>query len=81
MKPEEFQEAYVAIRHLPYLRESSHNIAGGGVLAQGQQVWIRSMDESEPEQNSIYAFVEDIGIVALDPRWLRKRDSPLGRAS
>jgi hypothetical protein len=69
-KPDEFREAYVAIQNIPYLRESPQDLAGGGVLAKGQLVWIQTMFDAEERPISISAFVDDIGIISLDARWL-----------
>jgi hypothetical protein len=70
VKPDEFREAYVAMQNIPYLRESPQDLAGGGVLAKGQLVWIQTMFHAEERPTSIFAFVDDIGIISLDARWL-----------
>jgi hypothetical protein len=69
-RPNEFREVYVAIQNIPYLRESPQDLAGGGVLAKGQLVWIQTMFDAEERPNSISGFVDDIGIISLDPRCL-----------
>ena len=69
-KPNEFREVYLAIQNIPYLRESPQDLASGGVLAKGQLVWVQTTDDAEERPNSISAFVDDIGIISLDPRWL-----------
>jgi hypothetical protein len=67
-KPNEFRKAYIAIQNIPYLRESPQGLASGGVLAKGQLVWVQTMFDAEERLNSISAFVDDIGIISLDPR-------------
>jgi hypothetical protein len=69
-KPNEFREVYIAIQNIPYLRESLQDFASGGVLAKGQLVWVQTIFDAEERPNSIYAFVDDIGIILLDHRWL-----------
>ena len=69
-KPDEFREAYVAIQNIPYLRESPQDLASGGVLAKGQLVWVQTMFDAEERPNSISAFVDDVGVISLDARWL-----------
>ena len=69
-KPNEFREVYLAIQNIPYLRESHQDLASGGVLARGQLVWVQTTNDAEERSNSISAFVDDIGIISLDPRWL-----------
>jgi hypothetical protein len=69
-RPQEFQKAYRATRNTPYLRGSPLALASGGVLAQGKLVWLQSTFSAETRPISISAFVDDIGIITLDPRWL-----------
>jgi hypothetical protein len=69
-KPNKFREACVVVQDLPYLRESPQNLASGGVLAKGQLVWVQTMFHAEERSNSISAFVDDVGIISLDARWL-----------
>jgi len=72
-----FQNAYVTLRNIPYLCEDASPLEGtlsGGVLATGQMVWTREVYEFENRPQSTIAFVEDIGIVSLDPRWLVRSD-------
>ena len=69
-KPDKFREGYIAIQNIPYLRKSPQNLVSGGVLCKGQLVWVQTMFEMEERPNSISAFVDDIGIILLDPRWL-----------
>jgi len=74
-RPAEFQEAYIATQNIPYLRASPHYLArSGGVLAKGQLIWVHTMSDIRQRPHSIFAFVDDIGLVSLDPGWLKKCD-------
>ena len=68
-KPSEFREVYIAIQNIPYLRESPQELVSGGVLAKGQLVWVQTMFNAE-ERPTISAFVDDVGVISLDARWL-----------
>ena len=69
-RPHEFREVYIATRNLPYLRIYPPDCASGGVLAKGQLVWVQTGFDAEDRPVSISAFVDDIGIVSLDPQLL-----------
>jgi hypothetical protein len=69
-RPHEFREACIAIRNIPYLRVSPPHFASEGVLAKGTLVWVQTMIGAEERPTSISAFVDDFGIISLDPRWL-----------
>lgn len=72
LKPEAFQQPFVALRNIPYLcgvpEDRDHS--QGGVLCQGQKVWIQSGAVPDRTLKLEAAFVEDVGIVSLDPHWL-----------
>jgi len=70
----EFQEVYTAIQNIPYLHESPQDLASGRVLAKGRLVWVQTMFDAKERPISISAFVDDIGIISLDPRWLAVAD-------
>lgn len=73
LKPQGFQQENVAIRNLPYiamedsLRES---LDAGGVLGSGQVVWTEATVAARPRPHSAMAYVDGIGVVRVDPRWL-----------
>ncbi len=73
LKPQVFQQANVAFRNIPYtvlegsLRDS---IDTGGVLGSGQVVWTENSMKALPRPHSARAFVDGIGMVMVDPRWL-----------
>ena len=69
-RPHEFREAAIAIRNIPYIRVSPQDFASEGVLAKGKLVWVQTMIGAKERPISISAFVDDIGIILLDPRWL-----------
>jgi hypothetical protein len=68
-KPSEFREVYIATQNIPYLRESPQELVSGGVLAKGQLVWVQTIFDAE-ERPTISAFVDDVGVISLDARWL-----------
>ena len=76
VKPEIFQKPYVALGHIPYVcGESSSGTSGaGGVLSRGQTVWTAESYEPRRAENLTSVFVEDIGVISLDPHWLVRAD-------
>ena len=72
-KPQVFQQANIAVRNLPYtvledsLRDS---VDTGGVLGSGQLVWTESSLTARPHPHSAIGFVDGIGMIRVDPRWL-----------
>ncbi len=73
LKPQLFQKQHIATRNLPYivmedsLREA---IDAGGVLGSGQVVWTETAFPARPRPHTAMAFVDGIGMVRVDPRWL-----------
>ncbi len=73
LKPQGFQQENIAVRNLPYiamednLRESQD---AGGVLGSGQIVWTEAALATRPLPHSAMAYIEGIGVVRIDPRWL-----------
>lgn len=73
LKPQGFQQENVAIMNLPYiamedsLRES---LDAGGVLGSGQIVWTETAFVTRPRPHSAMAYIDGIGVVRIDPRWL-----------
>ncbi len=73
LKPQVFQQANVAVHNLPYtvLEESLRDSLGtGGVLGSGQLVWTEASLAVRPRPHSAIGFVDGIGMVCVDPRWL-----------
>ena len=73
VKPETFQKPCVALRHVPYLFEE--NSPTGGVLGRGQTVWVQNDCDPQKAPHAARAFVENVGVVSLDPRWLVSADA------
>jgi len=75
LPPEPFRHSFVAVRNIPYTRRDGTRREGpfsGGVLGRGQLVWTR--ESGKLRSDSVTAFVEDLGPVSLDPRWLVPAD-------
>ena len=76
-KPEAFQNPYVTLRPVAYVRgdgSSREDYGSSGVLGGGARVWIKDYRELAARSRSTVAFVEDIGIISLDPRCLARTD-------
>lgn len=69
-RPQSFKYAFVALHNIPYaeLDEQRRVQASGGVLSEGQVVWADHLHQWQPSM--AMAFLESVGVVALDPRWL-----------
>ena len=74
LRPETFQRSYVVFRNSPYLMTDSAQgfSAMGGVLSRGQVVWLQGLDGKQPR--SVTAFVDEIGLILMDPRGLVSAD-------
>lgn len=74
LRPELFQRSYVVFRNCPYFTSDSPELfdAMGGVLSRGQVVWLEGLEGKHPR--SVTAFVDEIGLVSLDPRVLVPAD-------
>jgi hypothetical protein len=75
-KPEMFRTPYVAMRHVPYVfgDGTKGTVASGGVLSRGQTVWTEDDYEPRRVQRTTKVFVEGLGIVSLEGRWLVRAD-------
>lgn len=69
-RPQDYDELRVTVRNMTYQCEDE-NFNGmhtaGGVLSKGQMVWIR---KSPAFAYKISAYVEGVGLVIIDPRFL-----------
>jgi hypothetical protein len=76
VKPPAFQKRYLALQPIPYsfLETSGRTSSTGGVLRSGQCVWLDDAIQRNHRPKSVQAFVESIGLVLVDPRWLKKGD-------
>ena len=78
LRPASFMQPYVAFSNIPYLcgeqsvREFSPG--SGGVLGRGQTVWTQEAYNSRTVPVVAIAFVDEIGIISLDPRGLVPAD-------
>ena len=72
-RPDSFQLPYVVMRNLPYrsIQDSFEaEQRDGGVLRTGETVWTVEDYRLGRCPRSATAFVDGVGVVALDPRWL-----------
>jgi hypothetical protein len=73
-RPQSFKHAFVALRSIPYTEgEGLPSPAPcGGVIGKGQMVWASHLHQWNPSEAK--AFLESVGVVSLDPRWLVPAD-------
>jgi hypothetical protein len=72
-KPPDYEQTCMIVRNIPYQCEDSRykgRWMTGGVLGKGRIVWVKNFIETEERPISISAYVEDIGIVSIDPHYL-----------
>ena len=72
-KPHDYEETCIIIRNIPYQCEDERykgRSMTGGVLGKGRKVWVQSLVGTRKRSVSISAYVEDIGIVSVDPHYL-----------
>lgn len=70
-RPYGYKHTFVALHSIPYTEgdgSAYHNEFSGGVLGAGELVWANHLHQSQPSR--VTAFVESVGVVSLDPRWL-----------
>ena len=71
-KPRAFKQSYIALHSIPYTEGgdgSDHKAEiSGGVLGIGQTVWADHLHQWQPAR--VTAFLDSVGVVSLDPRWL-----------
>jgi hypothetical protein len=81
--PESFTIRYVTSRNMPYGVEETSSptmLSGGGVLKKGQAVWLREALKDIYKEAAVPAYVEDLGVVLLDARFLVHNTHPLAQA-
>jgi hypothetical protein len=69
-RPHDYDEVRVTVRNMTYQCEDEHfngMHTTGGVLCKGQVVWIK---KSPSFAHAISAYVEGVGLVTIDPRFL-----------
>lgn len=71
-RPKSFQWPFAASRNIPYqcVDGEGQGSASGGVLSEGQKVWLSSDVRSTEQFAQTMAFVEGVGLVCLETRWL-----------
>ncbi len=67
-RPPSFKYSYIALHNIPYTEGDGTASACGGVVPQGEVVWTNHLHQKHPAQ--VTAFLEPVGVVCLDPRWL-----------
>ena len=76
LRPDAFQRPHIALGNLPYqvvTESSTPSLPEGGVLKTGRVVWTRELLTRARHRQAL-AFIEDIGTVLLDSRWLKTAD-------
>jgi hypothetical protein len=76
-KPHQFQSPCLATQNIPYMfaAEPAPATRDGGVLGKGCLVWTCEVYETQGRPPSVTAFVDDLGLISLDPRSLMKAGS------
>lgn len=72
-KPSGYEETCMTVRNIPYqLADERYKGMSmtGGVLGKGQTVWVQSLAKTRKRPILITAYVENIGIVSVDPHYL-----------
>jgi hypothetical protein len=73
VRPTCFKFPYVTTQSLPYSHgEASYQerYLDGGVLAEGQTIWLQSPRDMRSGEIMVPAFVEPLGVITLDVRFL-----------
>lgn len=78
-RPAAFREQYIAIRAIPYrfLLSPLKPSSSGGVLRRGQAIWLEQTLLRTQLLSSVQAFVENVGLVSLDGRLVKKGDGSI----
>ena len=78
-KPVAFRQPYVAARNMPHLFGDHPIQTYGGVLSRGQIIWMDDACSAGP--NPAPAFVDGMGLISIDPRWLLTQQSKAASSS
>jgi hypothetical protein len=76
-RPASFQNKYIAARAAPYRfvdASQQQPSSSGGVLQGGQAIWLENAVLRTRLTASVQAFVENVGLVSVDPRLIKKGD-------
>jgi hypothetical protein len=77
-RPHQFQSPCLAAQNTPYrfAAEPDPPIThDGGVLGKGRLVWTCEVYGVKERPHSVTAFVDDLGLISLDPHSLMRADS------
>lgn len=71
-RPSAFRRPFSTARNIPYqcVDRDGRGSESGGVLSAGQRVWLPETKKSVAEFAQTTAFVEEVGLVCLETRWL-----------
>ena len=74
-RPLIYRDSYVVSQNLPYemieIRASGSHVSGG-VLGKGRRVWMQQDSQGSIHRHAAFAYVEDIGIISLNPHLLSR---------
>jgi hypothetical protein len=74
-RPHQFQSPCLATQNTPYLfaeEPAPARTCDGGVLGKGRLVWTCEVYGTQNRLHSVTAFVDDLGLISLDPHSLRR---------
>jgi hypothetical protein len=76
-KPHQFQSPCLSTQNIPYMfaAEPAPATRDGGVLGKGRLVWTCEVYGVKERPHSVTAFVDDLGLISLDPHSLVRADS------
>jgi hypothetical protein len=76
-KPHQFQSPCLSTQNTPYMfvNEPVPITSDGGVLRKGRLVWTCEVYETKDRAHSVTAFVDDLGLISLDPHSLMRAGS------
>ena len=71
-----FDRHYLVAQPIPYrfVEPSGKTSSSGGVLQGGQSVWLENAIERKRLSPLVRGFVDSLGVIVVDPRWLKKAD-------
>jgi hypothetical protein len=74
-KPQTFRKQYITRQNLPYVFGETASVPRSlycGVLGRGQIVWMDEVAHSGRRPIPASAFVDGIGLISVDARWLHQ---------
>jgi hypothetical protein len=77
-RPPRFQSQCLTTQNTPYMFAAELVPAityDGGVLGKGQLIWTCEVDGAKERPHLVTAFVDDLGLIWLDPRSLMRAGS------